>query len=68
MLSPKLQELIQQIEQLSPEQQNSIAEALTVEIKEVQEASVTLDALLAELDQDIAEGAIYDLDDLQRLV
>ncbi len=67
MLSAKIQELLEQIERLSPEQQESIAEALAVEITDLQAPPVTLADLIAELDEDIAQGAIYDLDELEHL-
>jgi hypothetical protein len=64
MLSPKITELLAEIEKLPLDKQESFAEIFAIEIKEANTPPITLDDLMAELDADIATGDIYDLDTL----
>jgi hypothetical protein len=67
MLIPKIIELIAEIEQLPLDKQETLAEVLKVEINDMTHPPVTLDVLRAELDEDIAQGDVYDLDMLDKL-
>ena len=66
MLSPKIMQLLDEIEQLSLEQQDDIADALALEIADAKSSSHDIQALIVELDDDIAQGRIYDLDELEK--
>jgi hypothetical protein len=62
MLNPKIVALLQEVEKLSQEQQESIAEALAVEIADVTTPQPTLQELMAEARDDIAHGRTTALD------
>jgi hypothetical protein len=67
MLSPKIMQLLSEIEQLSLEQQENLADALALEIADAKQGIPSIQELIAELDADIANGEIYDLDELEKL-
>jgi hypothetical protein len=56
MLSPKITVLLQAIEQLPQDQQESIADALAVELADATQPQPTLADLLAEARADITHG------------
>ena len=67
MLSPKITALLGEIEKLSLDQQERIAEALSTEIADATAPHPTLVDLMKALDEDIANGDVYDLDTLEEL-
>jgi hypothetical protein len=66
-VKPQNPALLDEIEKLSPEQQERIAEALSTEPADARTPQPTLAELMKELDEDIAHGDIDDLETLENL-